>query len=446
MRRRTRIVLLEVLGFTVAGLLLALAVGALRLSQGPISVDALTPYVQDAFGEAVTLEVGRSVFTWGGWEQPLTVVAYDARLSGLDGRPIASVPEVDVGLSVARLIRGEVAPTHLRLVRPELEVIRTGDVTFGFIPTDLSGDDDGDVLEPLIVRLLGSAGSVPSSDAGEQTRAEGLPLLRRVQVVDGRIVVDDRWLGTQWEAEDVDIDLARQPGSIVGNAGLTLLLDDRPARQTAALSYPLGGGEATLEIAFSDLVVEALAPAHPVLAPLGLADSVFRGTADLRLDRYLSLTGGRFAVQGGAGRLQLDGLYERPVAVAQVAAEGAFDLTAGTLSVEPLVIDFGGPQLTAGGSVAEGDGMLDVAVDLSLTSMPVDLFDQYWPPPLEPGGRAWVTRNLSRGMVREVRVSLALRMPADRPAEAEIVSTGSSKRSLTTLSSSAVLRGATASS
>ena len=421
MRRRTRIVLLEVLGFAVAGLLLALGVAVLRLFGGPIGVDALTPYVRDAVGDGVTLEVGRAEFAWGGWEQPLTVAAQDVRISARDGSLIARVPEVDVGLSVSRLVRGDVAPTRLRLVSPELNVIRTGDRSFAFIPDDVSGVGDGGdggddaPLDPLLMRLLGAV-QAPSATP------DAPYLLQRVQIVDGRIVVDDRWLNTQWRAEDAEIELVRRHDAIVGRAGFTQWLDDRPARQTARLTYPLSGGEATLQVTFSDLAVGVLARAHPVLEPLGIFDSVFQGTVELRLDRDLRSISGRFAVQGGAGRLQLDALYGRAIAVAGIMAEGEVDRATGTLRVAPLVIDLGGPQLSASGTVVEEDGMLDVAVELSLTSMPLDLFDQYWPPAIEPGGRAWVTQNLSRGIVRDAQSSLALRVPIDDLAAAEVLS------------------------
>ena len=72
------------LAHLIGGLLAALALGAgalgVRLSQGPLSLDFLTPYVQQALADVVPeyrVAVGGTRLIWGGFEESLDIEVTD---------------------------------------------------------------------------------------------------------------------------------------------------------------------------------------------------------------------------------------------------------------------------------------------------------------------------------------------------------------------------------
>ena len=71
MIKRSAIITLEVVAAFIVLVLLVVGAAAWRLSQGPVSVTALTPYVVEALTEDGTfdLEVKDTILAWAGWNR-----------------------------------------------------------------------------------------------------------------------------------------------------------------------------------------------------------------------------------------------------------------------------------------------------------------------------------------------------------------------------------------
>ena len=94
MIRRTARIALEIAGFVIAGFIILTALVAWRLSAGPVALDFLTPYVEDALagttaGPVARIGIGGTMLRWRGFERPLDLAATDVVLYGPDDEPIA---------------------------------------------------------------------------------------------------------------------------------------------------------------------------------------------------------------------------------------------------------------------------------------------------------------------------------------------------------------------
>ena len=90
----------------VLGVLLVLGgIAVWRLSSGPVPVDFLTPYLEEAFNDredGTTIEIGETVLTWENWSRNFDLRARQTNLRDADGRLLASLPDVAVGLYPCR--------------------------------------------------------------------------------------------------------------------------------------------------------------------------------------------------------------------------------------------------------------------------------------------------------------------------------------------------------
>ena len=122
----------------LAGMLLTLAVLAAvlfwRLTEGRMTMHSVTQAMSSALSmpeQGVVVEVGAAQLSWGGWQSPLGVRMFDLDVTTPQGK--LKLPEMEIGLNLPRLFRGEVVPSRIRLEQPSLQW------TLG--QTDVSGID-----------------------------------------------------------------------------------------------------------------------------------------------------------------------------------------------------------------------------------------------------------------------------------------------------------------
>ncbi len=379
-----------------------------QLGGGAIPVDELTPYLEEAVADGpVDIAIGATTVQWYGPELPLGVTLNDVMVSGEDGDEIARVAEMWVGLSVPHLLAGDVVPTEIVLIRPQLQIVRDGPQDYSIAVLDeagqsASGGGQAD-LDALLVAV-----AQPPGDGGDPLSA-----VWRLRIHHGEVAVEDRVLGVETRIQDATIRLDRGPDALHAEGAISVPLGDQPTSLQLSLAYPYGSDSVDLRLDFSDLVPAGLADRHAALVPLAAVNLPVGGWVEGRLSVAMQPLALRVHAESRSGRVDLPGLFPEPLGLAGVMLDGTVDFERPSLAIEALTVDFGGPRIeaTADGSISEG--MATIVGQASLHDMPVDLLDTFWPPPLGPGARAWVTENLSQGIVRLATAEFLLSAPSD---------------------------------
>ena len=222
MKWRTPHVLVEVLAATIVAILVFGAVAFWRLSQGPVSISFLTPYVTQMLADipSVKIDVRDTILTWSGWERPVDIRAVGVTATASDGHLIASVPELSVRLSVTALLGGEFEPTRLEVYEPVVQLVRTeaGDFEIGIGQEEGQSADQFGMFSDVLLQPLKRDGP--------------LGRLRRVSIIDGSLRVEDRGLGISWGSPKTFVRLERGADRV----DLQFDLQTRPRRPDPA--YP----------------------------------------------------------------------------------------------------------------------------------------------------------------------------------------------------------------
>ncbi|WP_448205779.1 YhdP family protein [Azospirillum sp. sgz302134] len=363
----------KILAWTAAGAVVAVgAAGGLfawRLSQGPIALDPLTPYVERALSDPdgrYTVAVGSLVLSWVDEEEAvgltrLDIRALDVHAVNADGAELAAVPEMGVGFSVRALLQGKLSPTRLDVVRPRLQVLRRADGSLDFdvrantAPPESnraeSNRADPDKTEPDDGPDF--AGEIVSTLLQPPTIDRPLGLLRRLSIVGADLTVVNRMLGLSWHASRADIVLARDGEEITGGARLALDLAGTSAAVEASGTYRMKDATTQATARFEGVEPASLAGIGPALAPLASVRVPIGGRLEATLDSRFEPVRVGFDLHGGAGAVSLPDLRPEPVRVQGAQLRGTLDIPGQRAVVDGLSVTLDELALSARGTLTE---------------------------------------------------------------------------------------------
>jgi Protein of unknown function/AsmA-like C-terminal region len=410
------------LGSFAAALILIIAFGLWRLIQGPIELDRLTPYVEEALSrstDGLQIAISKVRLAVDRDNRQLDLQLEGVRLSRADGEPVAAFSEMSASFSLIALLHGNLAPTRLIIEHPVLRLIRDQHGKIGIRFADHYADEPG--LGPEILeQAVGTAKSQAS-----------FGLTRRVVVRDATLILDDERTGRHWQADRVDATVERDAEGLAGDLSMALAAGT-PAPELYA-RYRYASSRETLDLALEVGAFEpaALAALTPELAPLATINFPVFGTLETRLDlARLTAEGARLDLGFGAGSFKNELLSGGELALRQGELHAVYAPEIGQLRLAKLDLDLGGgsvinikgslesvtPGLIAGTDPAPSHipGTLGVV----LANVPVEKFATLWPPTLSRGGRRWVVANVHDGVLDQADVQLDLAVdPAARSAD-----------------------------
>jgi Protein of unknown function/AsmA-like C-terminal region len=419
------------LGSFAAALILIITFGLWRLMQGPIELDRLTPYVEEALSRSIDglhITISGVRFAIDRDHRQLDLRLRGVHLSDPNGEPVAAFSEMSSSFSLGALLRGNLAPTRLVIEHPVLHLVRDqhGKIVVRFGDQNVGGSG----LVPEILDLPTSRPKLPSL----------FGLMRQVAVRDATVILDDERTGHHWQADRVDAAVEGDAEGFAGDLSMALAVVGRAPELHARYRYSSSGGTLDLAVEAGALEPSALAALIPELAPLAAVNFPVSGTLETRLDlARLTTEGVRLDLGFGAGSLKSELLAGSELALRQGELHAVYAPEIGQLRLARLDLDLGsGSVLTVKGSLDAVTPGLITGTDpapphisgklgVALVDVPVAKLAALWPPTLSRGGRRWVVANVQDGVLDQA--SLELDLEVDTPARsAEIVSARGSIR------------------
>lgn len=396
-----------------------LAALAARLAMGPISLAVLIPAVEETANRVrggISAHVANLQLDWNAERTSPVIRATDVTLRASNGKHLARLPAVDIGVDPMALLGGRIVLRSLELRHPQMSVIRdsAGRWQLAPTPTDAGAPDPGGAPGPTqsderpddladVSRLLRGLGD----PGGEHTQR---PTIEELRVTDGELTVEDQVAGATWTISDLGLQLATEDGGLKASMKAALPSPNAKAWITATLSSALSNGDFDLSISFHDLMPSALAVFSQRLRP---ADRL-RVPLDVRVTGILGENGqllsADFAVTGRAGSVRLAEASTAPLSIRSVHADGAWDAKARTLQVESAVVEVGtaqrpGPRLEiAVNAVIEDAGTAMVFGHVAGERIEAGRLAEFWPQGLAADARAWITSNITAGTVERANV------------------------------------------
>lgn len=391
---------------------------AWRLHAGPVPLDFLTPHLEEALkteGRGYTVDIDETVAVWAGWRNAVDIVATNVVVTAPDGSTLARVPQLSLGLSLRALVRGNVAPTSLDAIGPSVRVIRqeNGEFALGFVevvdeqqPMAVDGPPIAkpaagtEVIDFLVDELL--ADPDPSRSFG---------YLRRISILGGQVVFEDRVAGSYFRSPDAEIVLLKGSSGITGDAKLKLQYGDRQADFTISAGINKDDLGYFAALNFNDVEPAAFATSlPPQLSAITALSMPLNGSVNLHGKLRGELESFDFDLLGAAGKLELTDLYREPLNVSSLRVQGSATADFSTVRIERAIIDLGDATVFAEAAlepVEEGGGVR-VSLSAYLEEFEIRELHRFWPVSTAPGARKWVTENIYEGIADKGTIDLAL--------------------------------------
>ena len=412
-----------------------LALFAWRLSQGPLDVAWLARRLEAAVetADGPRLSIGSAALAWEGFregvDRPLdirltnmTAFAPPVSPPGADLTPVPvfSIPAGTISLSLRALLLGRIEPRVIELHQAHLTAQRGADGALTLDLGQLADTPAEPVPEPagakagLLNAILAELARPAATDR-VAFRDSRLSQLHRVLISQSSLTVIDRQMGTNWLAPRIDIDLRRRAtGGVDGNADIMLAIGAEQARLRLDLALGDAAQSGQVSATLTPIAPAALARLAPALNALAALDAPVTLAGKLDLGPALAIREGVLRAQLGAGRLALG---EANILVrrgeANIALRGdAFALRDLRLEVAATA-DGPSSVITATGQLAQEAGLWQGGGRITLDRVAFADLATLWPPVLARNARAWVTKNITAGLGRDVQLDLAGTANAD---------------------------------
>ncbi|MEM1398708.1 MAG: DUF3971 domain-containing protein, partial [Pseudomonadota bacterium] len=467
MLRHSLVLLVEIGAFLLGALLLISLVLVWRLSQGPIDIDFLAPYVEQmATDDPYQLDIGQTRLNWGGTGSPLAITASDVvvfEVNEEDGRrrPIVRLPEAELDLAWAPLLRGEVITSRLRLLSPSLWAVRQADGGLGVgftndppeAPNGVEGQDAAEqsepveqpeapddpvlaqqteAIEPPEAVLDDVMGQGAASDAvmrlveallGPPERG-GRATLSQIDIADGRLVLIDRRTDRVWRGEGLDASITRQVSAITAVFEGTV---DSPQVGSigfaqGSFTYALATGTSEVQLILDGIDTTAVAKALMRESGLPTINVPVKGVVSADFDSSFILTDARFDVEAASGAIDFGEALPRPFGFDQLGVVGHFVAGQKRMEFDKISIAADPMTLDLSGAVTQEDEDWNIAFGVTAENAPTDRMEIYWPRQFIRSVRNWVVVKTFGGQVDRLEAAGQMRISRDGSWRRQLVS------------------------
>jgi AsmA-like C-terminal region/Protein of unknown function len=400
----------------VTGFAIVAAFFVWLLSRGPLSLDAIAPYVADVLsrGNDITVTIDHTLLTLGP-RAHLEVLARGVHLTR-QGSGALTLGDLVIEFSARAALRGVIAPIRIVVDRPDLRLERDADGSFHLGV----GDEATGAAEDWGQKLVSDLVQPPD-------RQGSLGYLNELSVVGASLTVDDRALGVVWHAADARAKLTRSRDHSEGNFRVVMGQGaPAPALEGDFSYYPVSR-QVTVRLTFTDLKPALWSSAAPGLAPLKAIDLPVSGKFIAELNPApLTLRDAIVDLSFGKGSFENAALPGGALPLAHAVLQAGYDPARGRINLGLLSLDLGHGELDASGTVdglgadlLSGGKPKDLDADLVLggRNLLVDEFPRYWPEGAAEHTRDWVVKHLHGGAVDEITAKLNLHVDLAPNAE-----------------------------
>ncbi len=211
-------------------------------------------------------------------------------------------------------------------------------------------------------------------------------------------------IGFDGIAESASFDLRADSGRVAGS--LTVAEDDKT--MVAQVSFD------RLDLARLSAAIPEMADLSGIGVPINGAATLV-GTTDGVLNRL------DFAINGGEGTITVPVLYQEPIAVQSLSANGRITGQFETLRLDAAEIVQDEAVLRLSGEATRSEDAVRVSFDGSMAGLPWARVDRYWMPHFGKDARAWMLENVNGGTIAQAQARGSARIPLDDVARFEIV-------------------------
>ena len=380
----------KVLLALVVVLLLALACALAWIYAAPRALPSLTPRLEAALSspqDGFRAKIGQTKLQWEGLDHPLEIRLNHLVLTDLNGAPLATLPDLSVGLDMLQLALGVVKARRIVLHKPEIEVERgeKGALRFGTPQSEHIKANAQEDAGLLIRGFMAGKNTGPLGDLRELRIEDAHVSMRQA----GDIILEGKAFNAQLKR------------GIKGkmHAGLQMLAEYSDAQTPVMLSLTKKAGVTDWEgkLEFSGLKALALGEIFGQPPPKNFVTGLASGTVTATVDDMFTPQKMQFDVSVEEGVIHTQEL-EADLPYESLKFAGMYE-TEKSLVLENVALQLKNKTtLQAKGVITAPFSEPGVVLDASFNQLPAADIHTVWPISQSPLSRDWVIENVRKGI------------------------------------------------
>lgn len=409
--RKTTVVTLEVLAVILLVLAVLAGLFAWRMTAGPIDVSFAKPYIENALHDedsGTEVSFGSVVVHWPDISQGLYLQLRDVSVSA-NGKILADVAGLDLLLSRAYLLIGQIKPVQIVLNEPSLHLIRTIDNEILFLidrPQKTEIEDEGFDRQDIVTMLDGIFSE--EKTGGDLALVKNL---RAIEINGAQAVIEDHVIGMTWYLPSIDLAFARSDDELMMSTSLDLPgaggLDSASAIR-ADITY--NNVEKMFNAAFfvQDFNPHFLSQKVEELAFLNDHYVSLNGEINISLDNTLELQTAQALLSSKAGIFKLEGIYEEPFRFQKAYLDVTYDHQEKYVDLRQASLTANNTEVNIESAFRYDAEKMAAAVTVNIPEISMDNVPPIWPHPLMEGEpiEDWMLERLSAGRLLDTEVKL----------------------------------------
>lgn len=365
---------IEVIAGLLALVIIACGILIWRLSEGAVSLGILSPVIETALNAAIedfSIEIDDAVLRWSESDRSLHIRVLGVDFNDAQGTLIGNVPEVEVDLDIASLVRGQISPSRIELFGPSAAVVRRADGGFqlGFgnelvakprviehIGVEETDTNPGEVLGMLIEQLRNKDGAASK--------------LKTFTIRDAKLEFFDRQSGTLWVAPNALLSIDRAIDGMAWLMAGTFRVGREEVEVVVNGALSEEAGSMWSEIEFSDVRPASFAAKSSFFTDWAGFDFPVNGKASFHLGSDGKVETAELELAAGEGAITLGVLGDDPLTVGYGAFSAKYNGAEHLFDIKRLHYAAGENRATFSGTT---HAIFDTSERLRLTSARFDL-------------------------------------------------------------------------
>jgi hypothetical protein len=414
---RRRFVHIAAETIVVIAILMALATGFMvwRLSLGPMDLGFAREYIESALYDPDTgrrASVDRVVLSWPEMRGPLLLGLQGSRVINEKGKVIISVDEIGVTLSRRRLLVGKIAPTGLYISKPQLKIVRatdgTMDIGLGSRKEEVPEEGSNQIKEQTqITAQLLQYIARPGVERGKRSP---LATLRRLEVREARVMIEDHVGGVSWYLPRFDIAFESVREGLAAAAYVELPGGrEKDSRVRVDLLHGWESKDTAVQATIENFDTRILAGKMSGLTALQEQDIVFNGKLEMLFGPDFMPKEGYVEVISPQGGFFSSDVREEAVPYQDFYIKASYDGTRKKLDIPKASVTLNGTTIRAQGAVThtdtEASGPLKIVID-DVTEAQIDAL---WPASLKgDSSEEWIVHKITAGTFHDLSADMNL--------------------------------------
>lgn len=382
-----------------------------RLSQGPMDVQFMVPYVEQTLASlsedgGVKFEAGSAQLQGPTLDKPVTIEVKDVQLFVANNVPVAAFPKIEMSVTWRSLLLGPLMPEGITFFNPALHIVRNADGSFAFnLGKDISSVGGTEQAETNFIRSL-----IGALHGGKKNIFRGIT---QIQVSGAAAIYEDLDLDLSLKLPKVDFIISRDKLGLMGHLSMSVQMEDKLTELAGRLVYNREKDIASLLLEFKDIDPLLLSRQARIFEKVSAITAPLSGQASLVFEEGRRIVSASFAISTGAGQITLKPLYEAPFDIKSAAFNMLYDRKQSLIQLNDIAIDTGAGKIGGQVSLARQENDIVSTASAELTNFDFNRLDQYWPNALAVSARQWVTNHLSGAKVSKATLDLKGHMPVE---------------------------------